>query len=129
MNPDLAVEEHQLRSNLAIWKSIHEFGLSYIFRNPSDITVSLVCEFYAGWHPNEEEELVPIQGRLIDIFTSALYAYLGETDVMHDTLGNFIAQPTYQEIRHALCDVNYVSSWVCDKRIHRHIILPKKKMK
>lgn len=35
MHPNLDVDEHQLRfKNLTIWKSIHELGLSYVFRNP-----------------------------------------------------------------------------------------------
>lgn len=53
--------------------------------------MSLVCEFYAGWDPDDEEKLVPIRGRLIDIFSFAPCAYLGVLNVLHEPLGNFIA--------------------------------------
>lgn len=56
MHLDLAVEEHRLKSkHIDIWKSIHDLGLSYVFKNLGDINVSLVLEFYAGWDPEDEE--------------------------------------------------------------------------
>lgn len=91
MHLDVGVEKHQLRSkHPAIWKAIHDLRLSYFFRNSGNINVRLVRELYARWDPENEEQLVPIRGRLIDISDSVLCAHLGEPDVPHDLLGNFI---------------------------------------
>lgn len=70
-----------------------------------------------------------IRGRLIDISSSSLCAYLGAPNVPQEPLGNFIVRPTYRELQHTLCGVNSIVAWVCDKKIHRHRKFPKKKMK
>lgn len=52
MHLNLAVEEHRLKSKHPnIWHSLHDLGLSYVFKDPSDINVSLDREFYVGWYP------------------------------------------------------------------------------
>lgn len=130
MHPDLEVGEHRLKSkHQSIWWSIHDLGLRYVFKNLGYINASLVHEFYARWDPEDEEQLVPIRGTLIDIFSYALCAHLGASDVWHDPLGNFIARPTYQEILHTLCGVTSIVSWVRDNNTHLHIKFPKKKLK
>lgn len=129
MYPDLAIDEHRLRVKYpAIWKSIHELGLSYVFGNPWDINVNLIREFYAGYDPDEPEHYVPIWGRLIDFSSSALCNYLGAPDIPHDPLGKIIAHPTYRELRYALCAIKFVAAWVCEKKkFHCHIKLPKRR--
>lgn len=60
MHLDLAVHERRLRSKYsAIWKVIHDLGLSYVFGNPGYINVNLIREFYAGY---DLEQYVPIRG-------------------------------------------------------------------
>lgn len=66
-----------------ICQSIHDFGLSFVFRNPGDASVNLLREFYAGWDLEDEEKLIPIRGRLIDISATALSNHLGAPDVSH----------------------------------------------
>ncbi|OIT00946.1 hypothetical protein A4A49_38559 [Nicotiana attenuata] len=130
MHPEAAVHERRLQAKYQpIWKGIHDLGLSYMFRNIGDINVNLVREFYAGFDPNDPEQLVPIRGRLIDFSASAICNFLGASDVPQEPLDNFITHPTYRELRHTLCGVNSVAAWVRDKKTNRHWKFPKKKMK
>lgn len=63
----MAVEERRLRDKyLSVWKYFHELGLGFMFGNPRDINVNLVCELYIKFDPDDLEPYVPIQGRLID---------------------------------------------------------------
>ncbi|OIT36501.1 hypothetical protein A4A49_51234 [Nicotiana attenuata] len=116
MHLDLAIDECCLRAN-------------YVFGNLGDINVSLVREFYARYDLNDPEQYVPIRGRLIDFSVTTLYNCLGTPDVPHEPLGNFIGHPTYRELRHNLCGVNFVAAWVRDKMTGRLRKFPKKKMK
>lgn len=84
--------------------------------NPREINVSLFYDFYARWNSNDEEHLVPIRGRLTDISSSALSAYLEVLDVLHEPLGIFIARLTYQDLRHTLCGVDSMAVRVRDKK-------------
>lgn len=124
MHPDIAVEERRLKSkHPAIWKSIFELGLSYVFNNLGYINVSLVCEFYARWDPEDEDQLVPLRGRLIDISVSSLFSHFGAPDIPHDPLRNFIARPTYQEIRCTLCNFSFTAAWIRDKGTGGEIVV------
>ncbi|OIS97236.1 hypothetical protein A4A49_52609 [Nicotiana attenuata] len=113
----------------AIWRSINELGLSYVFQNCGEININLVREFYAGFDPEDLEQLVPIRERLIDISASTICNFLGALDVPGEPLDHFIVRPTYRELRHTLCGVNSVATWVRDKKTNRHRKFPKKNMK
>ncbi|OIT40669.1 hypothetical protein A4A49_05613 [Nicotiana attenuata] len=72
-----AIHERRLKAKYqAIWRGINELGLSYVLKNTGDINVNLVREFYAGFDPEDPEQLVPIRGRLIDFSTSAICNFL-----------------------------------------------------
>lgn len=130
IHSESVVHERRLKAKYhSIWKGIHDLGLIYVFGNTGDINVNLVREFYAGYDPNDPEQLVPIRGRLIDFSTSTICNYLGAPDVPQEPLDNFITRPTYMVLRHTLCCINSVVSWVHDKKIQRHRKFPKKKMK
>lgn len=73
----MVVEERCLRAKyLAIWKFVHELGLGFVFGNPRDINVNLVCVFYTGFNPDDPEQYVSIQGRFIDISSTSICNYL-----------------------------------------------------
>ncbi|XP_070045350.1 uncharacterized protein [Nicotiana tomentosiformis] len=130
IHPESAIHERLLQDKYqAIWRGINDLGLSYVFKNTRDINVNLVREFYAGFDPKDPEQLVPIRGRLIDFSASAICNFLGAPDVPQEPLDNFIARPTYRELRRTLCGVNSVAAWVRDKKTNRHRKFPKKKMR
>lgn len=97
-----------------IWQSIHD--------------LDFLREIYDGWDLKDEEQLVPIHERFIDISTTALCNHLGVPDVPHASLTNFITWPSYMEIRHTLCGVNSNATWVHDKRTRSRIKFPNKKL-
>ncbi|OIT34401.1 hypothetical protein A4A49_12394 [Nicotiana attenuata] len=99
-----AIQERSVKAKYpAIWKGIQDLGLSYVFKNTGDINLNLVREFYAGFDPQDNEELVPIRGRLIDFSAKAICDFLGSPNVPVEPLEQFIRRPTYRELRHTLC--------------------------
>lgn len=106
-HPDLSVEEPRLKSCYPqIWQAIHDLGLGFEFKKPGDANINLIREFSARWNLGDEEQLVPIHGRLINIFATAICNHLEALDVPHALLANFIDQSSYGDIRHTLYGVN-----------------------
>ncbi|OIT33832.1 hypothetical protein A4A49_53502, partial [Nicotiana attenuata] len=130
IHPEAAIHERRLQAKYpTIWRSINELGLSYVFRNSGETNVNLVREFYAGFDPEDSDQLVPIRGRLLDFSASAICNFLGAPHFLGEPLDHFIVRPTYRELRHTFCGVNSVAAWVRDKKTNHHRKFPKKNMK
>ncbi|OIT39403.1 hypothetical protein A4A49_22553 [Nicotiana attenuata] len=104
VHPEGAIQESSVKEKYAaIWKGIQDLGLSYVFNNTGDINLNLVREFYAGFDPQDTEELVPIRGCLIYFSAKAICDFLGAPKVLVEPLEQFIRRPTYREMRYTLC--------------------------
>ncbi|OIT26544.1 hypothetical protein A4A49_25241 [Nicotiana attenuata] len=76
---EAAIQERSLKAKYqAIWRGMQDLGLSYVFMNTGDINLNLVWEFYAGFDPQDTEQLVPIRGRLIDFSATSICDILGQ---------------------------------------------------
>lgn len=75
---EMAIDELALKGkHLPIWEASHKMEWEFVFNNPSEANVSLIREFYANWDVRDEENLVPIRGRFIDLSLSPLCKFLG----------------------------------------------------
>ncbi|OIT06308.1 hypothetical protein A4A49_15868 [Nicotiana attenuata] len=125
---EAAIHERHLQAKYqAVWRGINELGLSYVFRNTRDMNVNLVREFYAGFDPENPEQLVPIRGRFI-VFQPRNMQFLRCSGCSWGTLGP-LHSPSYISRAETLCGVNSVAAWVRDKKTNRHRKFPKKNMK
>ncbi|OIT30146.1 hypothetical protein A4A49_16269 [Nicotiana attenuata] len=128
VHPEAVIHERSLKAKYqANWRGSQDLGLSYVFKNTWDINLNLVREFYAGFDPQDTEQLVPIRGQLIDFLATAICNFLGAPDVPVDPLDHFIRRPTYRELRHTLCGVDSTLVWVRDKKTNRHKRFPRRR--
>ncbi|KAG5594233.1 hypothetical protein H5410_035465 [Solanum commersonii] len=107
---DEFVNEVRLQSQFpAIYQTINELGLRFIFENLGDCNLTLVREFYANWLTETKYKTVSVRGK--DVRTR---------NCDPDEFNSLKDKPPYRDIRHTLCGVDSTATWERSKDTGRH---------
>ncbi|KAG5571889.1 hypothetical protein H5410_061655 [Solanum commersonii] len=118
---DKYVDEIRLQSQfLAIYRTVVELGLKFIFDHLGDCNLALVHEFYANWLTETQIKHVPIRGKDVRFSTRVLNELLGTPNYDADKFNRLKKTPPYRDIRHTLCGVESTARWGHSKDTRRH---------
>ncbi|KAH0714807.1 hypothetical protein KY284_007712 [Solanum tuberosum] len=93
------------------WHKSHTKA-KYFSDDPSECNVSVVRKFYANWKPDARSHFVTVRGVEVPITLSAINQILRTTDAPSDSLTGININPSYQQIRHALCGAHSTAKWI-----------------
>uniref|UniRef100_M1DNL5 Putative plant transposon protein domain-containing protein n=1 Tax=Solanum tuberosum TaxID=4113 RepID=M1DNL5_SOLTU len=118
---DEYVDEVRLQSQFpAIYMTIVELELEFIFAHPGDCNLTLVREFYANWMTESQIKQVPIRGKEVRFSTQVLNEMLGTPNYGTDEFNRLKETPPYRDIRHTLCGVESTARWGRSKDTGMH---------
>ncbi|KAG5581212.1 hypothetical protein H5410_051839 [Solanum commersonii] len=115
------MNEVRLQSQFpAIYHTVIQLGLRFIFHNPGDCNLTLVREFYANWLTETKYKIVPVRGKDVKFSARILNELLGTPNYDPDEFNSLKDKLPYRDIRHILCGVDSTARWERSKDTRRH---------
>lgn len=82
--------------------------MTFMFENPTEYNLHLVCEFYANQDPRDPNHEVKVHGKVVKFTAKDINNLLGVYEADVDQLRKLIITPNYAHIQHLLSGTRWV---------------------
>ena len=103
-----------------IYRTMNDLGLRFMFNNPKDCNLTLVCKFYANWLTQTKYKTVSVRAKILDFSARVLNEVVGTPHCDAEMLNILKDRSPYRDILYTLCNVKSNVRWERSKYTRRN---------